>query len=206
MALRILVGCEESGVVRRAFRALGHEAWSCDLLPARDGSPYHLQCDVLTVLDRGWDMGLFYPPCTHLAVSGARHFKEKRKDGRQQEAIRFFMACAQAPIRRICVENPISIMSSVWRKPDQIIHPWMFGHPEQKATCLWLINLPTLDPTEVVYDEMMLLPRNIRERIHHLPPTPDRALIRSETYAGIAQAKAQQWGCLGGKKLRKPKL
>lgn len=203
--MRILIGCEESGVVRRAFRERGHDAWSCDFEPARDGSPYHLQCDVLSVLDQGWDMALFYPPCTHLAVSGASSFAAKRVDGRQQAAIDFFMALANAPIKRICIENPVCIMSSVWRKPDQIIHPWMFGHMEQKTTCLWLKNLHPLESTKSVYFWMMRLPKHRRERLHYMGPSRTRARDRSETFKGIAEAKADQWGdYLPPKRIKKP--
>lgn len=180
---KILVACEFSGVVRRAFALRGWEAWSCDLLPSEDGSEYHLQCDVLTVLDRGWDLMVAHPPCTHLAVSGARWFKDKLYE--QVEAIGFFMALARAPIPRIAIENPISIMSTRWRKPDQIIQPWMFGHGETKATCLWLKGLPPLRPTNVVSGR--------EARVHRMPPGPDRWKERSRTFLGIAEAMAQQW-------------
>jgi hypothetical protein len=182
---RVLVGCEYSGRVREAFRRRGHDAWSCDLLPAEDGSPYHIQGDVLAVLGDGFDLGIFHPPCTHLAVSGARHFEGKRADGRQQEAIDFFMALANAPIPRIAIENPVCIMSSIWREPDQVIHPWEHGHGETKATCLWLKGLPLLRPTKIVSGR--------HPRIHLMPPSPDRWKERSRTYEGIAEAFAAQW-------------
>lgn len=192
--MKVLIACEYSGRVRSAFRALGHDAWSCDLLEAEDASPYHIQGDVLAVLHQGWDLMVAHPPCTHLAVSGARHFSAKKADGRQQEAIDFFMALAKAPIARIAIENPVCIMSSVWREPDQTIQPWQFGHPEQKSTCLWLKGLPPLFSTKNVYQHMMTLPRSERERIHMMPPGDDRWKERSRTFEGIAQAMAAQWG------------
>lgn len=189
--MKILVACEYSGTVRRAFRALGHDAWSCDILPADDNSPHHLQGDVLQFLNQGWDLMIAHPPCTHLAVSGARWFKHKQKE--QKEAIDFFMALVNAPIPKIAVENPVCIMSTQYRKPDQVIHPWQFGHPERKATCLWLKDLPPLVPTNVVKEEMEQLPRNKQHRIHLIPPGKDRWKIRSLTYEGIAKAMAEQW-------------
>lgn len=193
--MRVLVACESSGQVRRAFRALGHDAWSCDLLPADDGSPFHIQRDVLMVVDgihvhgvgfRVWDLMIAHPPCTHLSVSGARHFAEKRADGRQKDAIEFFLELARAPIPRIAIENPVCIISSIWRKPDQIVQPWQYGHGETKATCLWLKNLPYLIPTNIVDGR--------EARIHKMPPSPDRWKLRSETYSGVATAMAHQWG------------
>lgn len=197
--MRVLVACESSGQVRRAFRALGHDAWSCDILPADDGGE-HIQGDALDAIEAGcplnkgessywpkpWDLMIAHPPCTHLAVSGARHFAEKRADGRQQEAIEFFLNLARAPIPRIAIENPVCIMSSIWRKPDQVIQPWQFGHGETKATCLWLKNLPHLIPTNIVEGR--------EARIHKMPPSADRWKLRSETYSGIAMAMAEQWG------------
>lgn len=186
--MKVLVACEYSGRVREAFRKMGHDAWSCDLLPADDGSPYHIQGDVLQHLNDGWDLMVAHPPCTHLAVSGARHFAEKIADGRQQEGIDFFMAMINAPIERIAVENPICIMSTKYRKPDQIIQPWQFGHGETKATCLWLKNLPKLEPTNIVEGR--------ENRVWKMPPSKDRWKLRSETYQGIADAIGQQWGSL----------
>lgn len=190
MKLRVLIACEFSGTVRDAFLALGHDAWSCDLEPS---TPPHYRGDVRDILANEWDLMIAHPPCTHLAVSGAKHFAEKRADGRQQEAMDFVRLLMDAPIARICVENPVSVISSQIRKPDQIIQPWMFGHMEQKKTCLWLKGLPALRPTQVVYEEMMKLPRNQRERLHFLPPSPDRWKLRSKTFDGIAQAMASQW-------------
>lgn len=190
--MKILIACEYSGTVRDAMTAAGHDAMSCDLLPT-DVPGKHYQGDVTDILNDGWDMLIAHPPCTHLAVSGSRHFAAKRADGRQQAAIDFFLLLANADIPRICVENPICIMSSVWMQPSQTIQPWMFGHPEQKATCLWLKNLPTLQPTNDVYDEMMLLPKQERERIHYMLPGPNRWKERSKTFSGIAQAMASQW-------------
>lgn len=194
----ILVGCEFSGVVREAFRKRGHQAYSCDLRPAEDGSPYHLQMDLLELLSEGypWDFGIFHPPCTHLAVSGAKWFEQKRKDGRQQQAIEFFMECCCSGLKRWVVENPVCIMSKLYRKPDQIIQPWQFGHTEQKKTCLWLQNVPLLKATNNVYEQMMLLPKNQRERLHYFSPSESRERERSKTYQGIANAMAEQWGVL----------
>ena len=197
--MKILVACEESQAVTKEFRRLGHEAYSYDIEPCSGGHPeWHLQQDVLPLLKEDWDMIIAFPPCTHLAVSGAAWFEQKRKDGRQQQGIDFFMAIAEAPCEKIAIENPIGIMSTVWRKPDQIIQPYQFGHKERKATCLWLKGLPLLKPTEDVYDEMMMLPKNKRERLHYLPPSPERAKLRSKTFPGIAKAMAEQWGVNNG--------
>lgn len=182
--MQILIACEFSGIVREAFIAKGHDAWSCDLLPS-EMPGNHIQDDVLNHLS-GWDMMIAFPPCTHLAVSGARWFKEKIADDRQQDGIDFFMRLANADIPKIAIENPVGIMSTVWQKPDQIIQPWQFGHGETKATCLWLKNLPNLQPTCVVDGRV--------SRIHHMPPGPNRAKERSRTYAGVARAMADQWG------------
>lgn len=192
MELNVLVSCEYSGVVRDAFIELGHNAMSCDLL-ATDSPGSHYQGSVLDVMDDGWDCMIAHPPCTHLSVSGARQFAAKRLDGRQQGGIDFFMKMINAKIPSIGVENPVCIMSTVFRKPDQTVQPWMFGHMEQKATCLWLKNLPLLVPTNNVRAEMMLQPRSVRERIHLLPPSPDRWKLRSVTYKGLADAMARQW-------------
>jgi len=185
--VKVLVACEYSGRVRQAFRDRGHDAWSCDLLPAEDDSEFHLQGDAIGhAASSNFDLMVAHPPCTHLSVSGARHFEAKRADGRQQEAIDFFLAIARAPVPRIAVENPICIMSSVWREPDQVIQPWMFGHGETKATCLWLKGLPPLRATNIVPGR--------EQRIHRMPPGPDRWKERSRTFEGIAQAMAEQWG------------
>lgn len=186
--MKILVACEYSGAVRDAFIRGGHDAMSCDLLPTDAPGP-HYQGDVRDVLHYPWDLMIAHPPCTHLSVSGARHFEAKRADGRQQAAAAFFMMLARAPIPRIAIENPVCVMSSIWRKPDQVIQPWQFGHGETKATCLWLKNLPLLRPTNVVEGR--------EPRIHHMPPSPDRWKLRSVTYSGIAQAMADQWGIAG---------
>ena len=184
--MRVLVACEYSGRVREAFRALGHDAWSCDLLEAEDESPHHFQGDVFDVIGGGWDMLIGHPPCTHLSVSGARHFAAKRADGRQQAAIEFFMRLASVKIPRVAIENPVCIMSGLWREPDQTIQPWMFGHGETKATCLWLKGLPPLVPTKIVSGR--------EPRVHKMPPGPNRWKERSRTYEGIASAMAAQWG------------
>ena len=185
--LRVLVACEFSGVVRRAFRDGGHDAWSCDLLPAEDESPYHYQNNVLDVIEEGsWGLMIAHPPCTHLAVSGARWFKDKQEE--QEKALDFVWHLWLSGIPRICIENPVSIISSRIAKPTQIIQPWQFGHGETKATCLWLKGLPKLKPTEIV--------KGREARVHRMPPGPDRWRERSRTYTGIAEAMADQWGAL----------
>jgi site-specific DNA-cytosine methylase len=184
--MRILVACEESQAVTKRLRLLGHEAYSCDILECSGGHPeWHINDDVIPHLRQPWDMVIAFPPCTHLASSGARWFEEKRKDGRQQAAIDFFMACVNANAPRIAVENPVGIMSSLYRKPSQIIQPWQFGHGETKATCLWLQRLPLLKPTNIVEGR--------EQRIWKMPPNPDRAKLRSKTFPGIADAMATQW-------------
>jgi hypothetical protein len=182
--MKIIIGCEFSGVVRRTFREKGHDARSCDLLPTEDNSEYHIKDNLLNHLNEGWNLAIFHPPCTHLAVSGARWFKDKQQE--QKDAIDFFMALVNAPIPKICVENPISIMSTLYRKPDQIIQPWWFGHGETKATCLWLKGLPKLEPTEIVEGR--------QPRVHYESPGKDRWKNRSRTLQGIANAMAEQWG------------
>lgn len=183
---RVLIACEFSGVVRSAFRDRGFDAWSCDLLPAEDGSKFHIQGDVLKVLDQDWDLMIAHPPCTHLSISGARWFKYKRKE--QKAAIAFVKKLLAAPIPRIALENPISILSSKIRKPDQIIQPWQFGHGETKATCFWLKNLPKLTPTRIVQGR--------DNRVHRMRDghTHDHWKVRSRTLKGIAKAMARQWG------------
>ena len=181
--MRVLVACEYSGIVRDAFRRAGHDAVSCDLLPSERPGPHH-QGDVRDLLDDRWDLLIAHPPCTHLAVSGARWFKDKAHE--QTAALALVRTLLAAPIPRICVENPVSIISTRIRKPDQIIQPWMFGHGETKATCLWLKRLPLLNPTRVVSER--------HDRVHRLPPSPNRWKERSRTYQGIADAMAAQWG------------
>lgn len=183
--MRVLVACEYSGRVRDAFIALGHTALSCDLLPTEQPGP-HYQGDVRNVLDYPWDLMVAFPPCTHLTVSGAKHFTAKKLDGRQYAGASFFMSLAKADIPRIAIENPVGIMSTLYRKPDQVIQPWQFGHGETKATCLWLKNLSPLKPTNIVEGR--------EARIHRMPPGPDRWKERSRTFAGIAKAMADQWG------------
>jgi len=186
--MRVLIACEFSGVVRDAFTALGHEAWSCDLLPSEtDG--HHYQGDVLDFLRWNplhFDLMIAHPPCTHLAVSGARWFKQKQKE--QAEALDFVRALMAADVPRICIENPVSVISGFIRKPDQIIQPWQYGHGETKKTCLWLKNLPRLTPTDIVEGR--------EPRVHMMPPSPDRWKNRSRSYEGIAKAMANQWGNL----------
>jgi len=181
--MKILIACEFSGVVRRAFREKGHEAWSCDFLPSDDSSLHHIQADVMSVIENKWDMMIAHPPCTHLAVSGARWFKNKQQE--QVEALDFVKMLLSAPIPMIALENPISIISSKIRKPDQIIQPWQFGHGETKATCLWLKTLPPLEPTNIVSGR--------KQNIHRMSPSPDRWKKRSITFQGIADAMAAQW-------------
>ena len=195
--MKILCACEESQAVCIELRRLGHEAYSCDIVPCSGGHPeWHLQQDVLPLLKEKWDMIITFPPCTHLAVSGAAWFEQKRKDGRQQQGIDFFMKFTFLNCSKVAIENPVGIMSTHYRKPDQIIQPWQFGHKEVKATCLWLKGLPLLRPTNNVKEEMLSLPKNKRERLHYLPPGPDRSKIRSKTFLGIAKAMAEQWaGC-----------
>lgn len=185
--MEVLVACEYSGVVRDAFLKAGHDAISCDLLPTEVPGP-HYQGDLFDLLDYPWDLAILHPECTHLSVSGARHFAAKRFDGRQQKAVAFVKRIVRLSehIPRVAIENPVSILSSKWRKPDQIIQPWMFGHGETKATCLWLKGLPCLKPTDVVDGRL--------QRIHLMPPSEDRWKERSRTYTGIAAAMAAQWG------------
>ena len=183
--MRVLVACEYSGRVRDAFISKGHDAWSCDLLPTDVPGP-HIQGDVLDILGDGWDLMICHPPCTHLAVSGARWFKDKQKE--QQEALEFVRTLLDAHIDKIALENPVSIISSRIRKPSQYIQPWQFGHGECKKTGLWLHNLPRLEPTDIVEGR--------EQRIWKLGPSPDRWKIRSKTYQGIADAMAQQWSNL----------
>lgn len=184
--MRVLVACEYSGIVRDAFQAKGHEAWSCDILPSDRREGWHHWGDVREILGSYWDLMIAHPPCTHLAVSGARWFKDKQVE--QAEALNFVRLLLGAAIPRIALENPISIISSRIRKPDQIIQPWMFGHGETKATCLWLKNLPKLVPTDIVNGRV--------PRVHHESPGPDRWKRRSTTLQGIAEAMANQWGYL----------
>ena len=180
--MRILVGCEYSGIVRDAFSVLGHDSWSCDYLPSEKPGN-HFQCNVLDILDLNWDLAIFHPPCTHLAVSGARWFRQKQAE--QAEALAFVRLLMGAPIEHIAIENPISIISTRIRKPDQIIQPLQFGHGETKATCLWLKNLPKLQPTNIVDGR--------EQRVHAMPPSPDRWKERSRTFPGVANAMAEQW-------------
>ena len=195
--MKVLVACEYSGRVRDAFIKRGHQAVSCDLLPSEASGP-HIQGKVEDILSDGWDLMVCHPPCTDLAVSGARHFAAKIADGRQQRALEFVRLLMQAPIDRICLENPISIISSKIRKPDQIIQPWMFGHEESKATCLWLKNLKPLIPTTPrsteELEKLRLEKGKEFNRVHLMPPSPNRWKERSRTFEGIAVAMADQWG------------
>lgn len=187
--MKVLVACEYSGVVRDAFLDRGHDAISCDLLPSESDKGGHHEGDVFALDLTQFDLMICHPPCTHLAVSGARWFPQKRADGSQQAALDFVRRLLDAPVPRIALENPVSIISSQIRKPDQIIQPWQFGHGETKATCLWLKNLPPLTPTDIVDGR--------EQRVWKMPPGPDRWKERSRTYTGIAAAMADQWGALG---------
>jgi hypothetical protein len=196
--MKILVGCEESQAVTKAFRVLGHEAYSCDLKPCSGGHPeWHLQMDVFEAIKlKNWDMGIFFPDCTYLTVSANKWYKDQpprasgtlvgqaRRDAREA-AIEFFLALYNCGIPKIAMENPIGVMSTRFRKPNQVLQPWMFGHGETKATCLWLKNLPNLIPTDIVDGRV--------QKLHLLPPSKDRAELRSKTYIGIAEAMAAQW-------------
>ena len=197
---RVLIACEESQAVTKEMRALGIEAYSCDIEPCSGGGhpEWHIQKDVIPLLSQKWDLIVAFPPCTHLAVSGAAWFAIKRADGRQQQGIDFFMAIANAPCHRIAIENPVGIMSSVWRKPDQIIQPYQFGDPFSKKTCLWLKNLPMLEPTNVVsagdrvvFASGRTMPKWYADAFK-LPPK-ERAKVRSKTFPGIAKAMAATW-------------
>lgn len=183
--MKVLVACEYSGRVRDAFIARGHEAMSCDLLATEQPGP-HYQGDVRDVLDYPWDLMIAHPPCTDLAVSGARYFEQKRMRGGVQAGASFVLMLAKQDIPMIAIENPVSLLSSIWRKPDQVIQPWMFGHGETKATCLWLKNLPKLNPTNIVEGR--------ENRVWKMPPSKDRWKERSRTFQGIAEAMAEQWG------------
>lgn len=210
---RLLVACECSGVVRSAFRKIGWDAWSCDILPADDGDKHHIQDDVLKHLNEDWDMLIGHPECTFLAVSGAKWFyhpadkhlpvakrrphpqyPNRRKD--QAKAIDFFMKLYNAPIERIAIENPIGVMSTKFRKPNFIMQPWHHGTMETKATCIWTRNLPDITWTNNVYDQMMKLPKSEREKIHYMAPSKDRSKDRSVTYQCFADVWAAQWGHL----------
>lgn len=198
--MKVLVACEFSGIVRDAFAAKGHDAWSCDLLPTEKPGK-HVQGDVLDILEDGWDLMIAHPPCTHLACSGARWFEQKRKDGRQQQGIDFFMVFTRVGCPRVAIENPVGIMSTLYRKPDQIIHPWQFGEEARKTTCLWFKGLPLLESTKIVekgeqvkYASGKSMPKWYAEA-YGLSPD-ERAKKRSRTFQGIADAMAEQWGIL----------
>lgn len=208
--MRVLIACEESQEVCKAFRELGHEAYSCDIQEPSGGRPeWHILGDALKAIEGGqvttmdgqvhevgkWELLIAHPPCTHLSVSGSRWFTEGKKPlWMLYDAAAFFLRFSAADVERIAIENPVSRMSSLWRKPDCVIHPWQFGHAEEKTTCLWLKNLPALAPTKDVKNEMMRKSQRERERLHWLSPGPERAKLRSKTFPGIARAMAEQWG------------
>ena len=196
--MKILVACEFSGVVRRAFRERGHDAWSCDLLPAEDGDEHHLQCDVLTVLDRGWDLMVAHPPCTYLCAGGMNWINRKPEwRGKGEEAAKFVRSLMSAPIGRIAIENPVGRLSTMIRKPDQIVHPWQFGDEANKPTCFWLTGLPLLQPTKIVSKGEFYMKANghrLSKWSHKTSGSKaDRARIASRTFPGIAEAMATQW-------------
>lgn len=203
--MKVLVACEESQAVTIELRKLGHQAFSCDLLPCSGGHPeWHYQQDVFEVIDKGWDMMIAFPPCTHLALSGSMHFAKKQEDGRQQEAIDFFMSFVKAPIEKICIENPLGIMSSIYRKPDQVIQPYWFGDKAQKSTCLWLKNINLLEPTNIVEkgDFFEWVDKNGKkkkqplwyyEALKNAKTNAERSTLRSKTFPGIAKAMAEQF-------------
>jgi hypothetical protein len=187
--MRVLIGCESSGAVRRAFRALGHDAWSCDILPAVDGDRHHIQGDVREAMGMGWDLGIFHPPCTRLCNSGVRWLAERDLWAEMREGAALFLACLNAPIERVAVENPVMhghARAIIGRRADFTVQPWQFGHGETKRTCFWTRGLPDLRPTDVVDGR--------EARIHKASPGPDRWKLRSVTYPGIAAAMAAQWG------------
>lgn len=195
MSMRVLVACEYSGTVRDAFAKLGHDAWSCDILPT-DSPGQHYQCSVFDVLDKGWDLMIAHPPCTYLSVSGMHWTTRGLRDPRlTEDALAFVQQLMNAPIERIAVENPVSIISTRIRKPDQIIQPWWFGHDASKKTCLWLRNLPLLTPTDKLPGDAKTRRGNqTASGQNKLPPSPDRWKLRSKTFQGIADAMAAQWG------------
>jgi hypothetical protein len=205
--MRILIACEFSGTVREAFRKLGHDAWSCDIIPSDDNSPYHIQGDVLDIINNGWDMMIAHPPCTRLTVTGNKWYKPEYADrfpnihNERDEAIEFFMKLVNAPIGRICIENPIGIMSTKYKKPNQIIQPYQFGHEASKATCLWLKGLQKLEHTNIVNKgEFVEFKSGKRMSKWYCDaakfPSKQREKIRNKTFQGIADAMAEQWGNL----------
>lgn len=199
--MKVLVACEFSGVVRRAFAQLGHEVYSCDLEPSEDNSPKHLRCDVRNILDEGWDLMIAHPPCTYLSVTGNKWFNEEyrerfpNREQHRKDAVDFFLALTNAPIPRICIENPVGIMSRIYRRPDQIIQPYWFGHTEPKKTCLWLKRLPSLEPTHMVEPDYHTTKSGKRVPRWFFEPSPseERKKTRNRTFAGIADAMALQW-------------
>lgn len=198
--MKVLVACEYSGKVREAFRKLGHDAWSCDLLPSDDNSPHHYQCDIFEVIDQGWDLMIAHPPCTYLTNSGVTWLhKDIKRWPMLFEGAEFFKKLLNANIPKIAIENPIMhkySKSIIGVTQSQVVQPWMFGHPESKATCLWLKNLPPLIETNNVKEQFLKLPKKEAQRLHYASPGPDRWKLRSTTFQGIADAMASQWGLL----------
>ncbi len=205
--MRVLVACEESQVVTTEFRALGHEAYSCDLESCSGGHPeWHRQCDVLSLLDSQWDLIIAHPPCTYLCITGNKWMKPEfasrfpDRPQQRQDAIKFFLDIADAKCPKIAIENPVGIMSTVWRKPDQYIQPWQFGEPHAKKTGLWLKGLPCLKPTQIVEPVNFVFKDGRKDPMWHINtlnlPAKERSKARSKTFVGIAKAMAEQWGCL----------
>lgn len=205
--MKVLVACEYSGTVRRAFRERGHDAWSADLLPSDDNSPYHITGDAVPLLNQGWDLLIAHPPCTYLANSGVRWLYQSDGTVDQQrwasliDGAQLFLAFLNAPVPRRCIENPIQhkhAKAIIGVQQTQTIQPYEFGHLEQKATCLWLVGLPKLEPTSDLKAETLSLPKSVRGKVHYASPSPDRWKFRSTTYSGIAAAMAEQWGQSNG--------
>ena len=197
--MNVLVACEFSGIVRDAFRARGHNAWSCDLLPTEKHPEWHYESDVLDILNHGWDLMIAHPPCTYLCNSGVRWLKNNpERQKLREQAVEFVKTLWAAPIPKVCIENPIGHLSTSWMKPSQIIQPFDHGHPDWKSTCLWLRGIPLLQPSNIVFPEQITgggnKPGRISSRLHRLPPSEDRWKLRSKTYEGIAKAMAEQWG------------
>ena len=188
--MKVLIGCERSGIVREEFRKLGHDAWSCDILPSEIPSNHHIQNDVRNLLHENWDLGIFFPDCTHICISGARYFSQKVE--LQQTALDFVARLMVAPISKIAIENPVGVISSKIRKPDQIVQPWQFGDDASKKTCLWLKNLPKLKPTDIIKKDRYS--NQTASGQNNLPPSKNRAYLRAKTFPGIANAMASQWG------------
>lgn len=195
--MKVLVGCECSGVVREAFRKRGHDAYSCDIIPSDDNSPYHIQDDITNILTQGWDLLIGHPPCTYLCTSGNRWMNNPDRQEKRKQAVEFFKMLAEAPIEKICLENPVGVLSTLYKKPTQIIQMWQFGHEEAKKTCLWLKGLPNLKPTKIVTPTYVTLSSGKKlPKWYSNASVKNRAKIRSKTFQGFADAMAEQWGVI----------